>query len=371
MSVLWILAFAGVAIINSALALVVLLHRTSDAPAGLGRVFVAAMAVSAATVAEAVGLAVFGLGMFGFMHLAWIDVSIVVPLAGLAVFAGALRGKPSKPIVMIIAALALAVIPIAIDAMFITPFDLRLETAEFALPPERAGSQPLKIAVLADLQATTIGDHERNSVATLMATEPDLILIPGDVFQGTESMFHSEVKSFRSLLSELHAPGGVFAVRGNTDSRRLFQGLFEGTEIRVLRDEVARFRIHDREVALLGLSMSSFVWTERCNEFVNTPGDEEVRILMGHVPDVVRSLPRGCTRVDLTVAGHTHGGQVSFPFIGPPVVLSTVPNHVAAGGLHEIDDRRIYVSRGVGMERGLAPRIRWRVPPEVSLITVR
>jgi len=372
MSTFWIVAFTLVGLVNVALALIVLLHRSSgNEPAGLLRVCVAAFAVVVASAFETAGLALLGLRMFGLMHIAWIDISVVVPISGIAVFVGALLGRPSKASVKVVAALGLAVIPIAIDAMFITPFDLRLETADVALPAAREGVLPLKVAILADLQSTTVAEHQRNAIATIMSTEPDLILIPGDIFQGTESMFHAQAPSFRELLSELHAPGGVFAVQGNTDTGRLFSQLFDGTGIRVLNDEVVRFTVHDRKVALLGLSMAHFVWDERCQEFAREPGEDEVRIAMAHIPDAVYSLPRGSSRVDLFVAGHTHGGQVSFPFIGPPVILTSVPKAVAAGGLHDLDGRRIYISRGVGMERGLAPRIRWRVPPEVSLLTLK
>jgi predicted MPP superfamily phosphohydrolase len=51
--------------------------------------------------------------------------------------------------------------------------------------------------------------------------------------------------------------------------------------------------------------------------------------------------------------------------------LTHVPRAVAAGGLHVLDGNRIYVSRGVGCERGPAPRIRLFCPPEVSLLTLR
>ncbi len=91
---------------------------------------------------------------------------------------------------------------------------------------------------------------------------------------------------------------------------------------------------------------------------------------MPHRPDPLWT-PGTDSRIDLLVSGHTHGGQVSVPFFGPPITLSSVPRDVAAGGLHVVDGRRIYVSRGVGLERGTAPRIRFRVPPEVSLLTLK
>ena len=100
------------------------------------------------------------------------------------------------------------------------------------------------------------------------------------------------------------------------------------------------------------------------------PGRGDIRILVAHRPDVVyRLAPR--TRVDVVAAGHTHGGQLQLPFVGPPMIASRVPRDVGAGGLHELGGRRIYVSRGVGVERGQAPKLRLGAPPEVAVITLR
>ena len=74
--------------------------------------------------------------------------------------------------------------------------------------------------------------------------------------------------------------------------------------------------------------------------------------------------------VDLVVAGHTHGGQVCLPGIGPLFTCTQVPQPVAAGGLHRLLNRWVYVSRGSGHERGQAPRIRLFCPPEVSILTL-
>ena len=100
------------------------------------------------------------------------------------------------------------------------------------------------------------------------------------------------------------------------------------------------------------------------------PGTRDVRILLSHRPDAVYLLePR--SRVDLVVAGHTHGGQIQLPFHGPLTIASRVPPEVGAGGLHRVDGHPIYVSRGVGVERGQAPRARLGAPPEVAVVTLR
>ncbi|MCP4249167.1 MAG: phosphohydrolase, partial [bacterium] len=95
----------------------------------------------------------------------------------------------------------------------------------------------------------------------------------------------------------------------------------------------------------------------------------DIRILVAHRPDAVLALSPN-SRIDLVVAGHTHGGQVVVPLLGPPFTLTRVPRHVAAGGFHDLGGRRIYVSRGVGCERSQAPRIRFLAPPEISLLTL-
>jgi hypothetical protein len=99
-------------------------------------------------------------------------------------------------------------------------------------------------------------------------------------------------------------------------------------------------------------------------------GTEDFRIVLGHRPDVVSNL-KANSRVDLVVAGHTHGGQIVVPGFGPLITLSDVPRKVAAGGLHQLQGNAIYVSRGVGCERHQAPRMRFFCPPEISILTIK
>lgn len=74
--------------------------------------------------------------------------------------------------------------------------------------------------------------------------------------------------------------------------------------------------------------------------------------------------------VDLVLAGHTHGGQVVVPFFGPPYTASRLPRRYA-GGLNDYRGIPLHVSRGVGMERGFAPQVRFLCPPEICVVDVR
>ena len=91
-----------------------------------------------------------------------------------------------------------------------------------------------------------------------------------------------------------------------------------------------------------------------------------LHIVWGHAPDFALSD----ARAELSIAGHTHGGQVRIPFFGPVVTFSHVPRAWAEGHTVVAPQRHLVVSRGVGMERGYAPRLRLFCPPEVVIIDV-
>ena len=92
------------------------------------------------------------------------------------------------------------------------------------------------------------------------------------------------------------------------------------------------------------------------------PTDEPI-LLMTHNPDVFPHVP---VSVNLTLAGHTPGGQVSLPFIGPLLVPSQYHSRYAKGLIIE-DGRTLFVSTGIGTS--VFP-IRFGVPPEISILTL-
>ena len=134
---------------------------------------------------------------------------------------------------------------------------------------------------------------------------------------------------------------------------------------------IARFKLRDRSIAIGGLELDckSHEALQTIKRLENDPTEDEIRILMSHRPDSALALTPH-SRIDLIVAGHTHGGQVQIPFIGPLITFSKVPRSIAAGGLHEMNGNLMYVSRGLGWEHGQAPRIRFLCPPEISMLTL-
>ena len=303
--------------------------------------------------------------LFGVVHLLWLDAVIVVPLAGVLL---ALRGRrwPLRAI----GAFAVLLAPVGAYASFVEPSRLEVTRATVELPAARDDGRPVRIAVLSDLQFERVTDHERAAVDRVLALRPDVILLPGDVHQGTDAVFREELPRIRAMLGRLRAPGGVFFVAGDQEHDGEADLITRGTGLRLLEDEIARVRVGGRRLTIAGLNLPYWESQAVLDEIERAPGDGDVRIVLGHRPDVVTRLPEP-TRVDLVVAGHTHGGQLQLPLVGPLFTASKLPRDVGGGGLHEVGEgRRVFVSRGVGVERGQAPRMRFLAPPEVALLTL-
>lgn len=338
----------------------------------LPRAFAAAAVVVALLAVKGIVLVSRGLDVpFGVMHVLWLDLVVVLPVAG--VLALVLLGRrPGATAARLAAVGACALAPVGAYASFVEPERLVVERAEVRLPPERAGSAPVRVGIIADLQFERLGDHEREAVDRLMAERPDVILLAGDYHQANSRAFARELPGLRRLLARLNAHGGVYAVQGDCEGVDEARSVMAGTGVRLLVDELARVRVRDRRLTVAGVARD--YWKAPAarvmRDLESAPGRGDIRILLAHRPDaVLRLAPR--SRVDLTVAGHTHGGQLQLPLYGPPHIASRVPREVGAGGLHDLRARRIYVSRGVGVERGQAPRLRLGAPPEVAVLTLR
>ncbi len=350
----------------------------SGAPIGMGKVVFGAAATSLFIVAKVPLLTASGVRPFGLMHLVYVDLVGVIPAVGLSLLAAA-RFAPARgsrplisPSVRAAALASLGLLAVGSYATFWEPFRLRCERASVPVAAGRDGRGAVRIGVLADLQTSRVTDYERGAIDRLMALRADVILLPGDLFQGSGDEFERELPALRHLLSRLSAPGGVYFAMGDVDQHPdRVRRMIEGTRVEPLVNRVVRVSVGDRLFSIGGVELDYASKGARAtvHQLDEASGDGDIRILLAHRPDVALGL-RPKSRIDLTVAGHTHGGQVVVPWLGPPMTLSGVPRVVAAGGLHDLGGNRIYVSRGVGCERGQAPRIRFLCPPELTLLTI-
>jgi predicted MPP superfamily phosphohydrolase len=237
---------------------------------------------------------------------------------------------------------------------------------------DQGGAESLRILHITDIQTPRIGEHEERALRTGMAQRPDLVVLTGDYVQDelgrpTEA---EAARDLRRLLVRVgfRAPLGIFATEGDVGPQ--CREVFAGTEARCLTDESA-------VVTLAGGATLKITGLSRGRGRERSPAvlagllergpRADHQIVISHSPDFVDALP---WKLDLALAGHTHGGQFVLPFFGPLVTASRLPRRYAAG-LHDFRGVPLHVSRGVGMERGFAPPVRFLCPPEVCLLDVR
>src|SRR5215475_4607541 len=263
---------------------------------------------------------------FDVMRLASFAVFVHAPIAAAGVAVLLRRDRPATATVA--AVLALSIVAIGFDAFFIEPRSL--EVTHVALSSAKLDA-PLRIAVVSDIQMDDFTDYERRALSDAMAQHPDVVLLSGDYIQAASPADAGRIReSFREYLRDT-----VFRASAT-----------------VTRDVVA----------VTGLTLG-----DSFNRAITIPGDARFHIVLGHGPD----FSLGAVDADLLVAGHTHGGQVRLPFIGPLITLSAVPRSRTAGVTDLGGGRTLVVSRGVGMERGPAPRLRFLCRPELVVVDVR
>lgn len=199
-------------------------------------------------------------------------------------------------------------------------------------------------------------DFYRRAFEELLRLRPDMLVITGDIIDKAKCLPWIE-----ELLSDLRAPHGCYFVLGNHD-KRIFDPLVvrqamarSGWED--LGSQIAEANIHGQRILLAG---------HECPWFGHEPqldaaGTDAFRLALAHSPDAIDWAQH--QRVDLLLAGHTHGGQIRFPVIGPIVAPSWYGSQFASGVFYR-KPTLMHVSRGLA---GVHP-LRYRCQPEIALL---
>jgi predicted MPP superfamily phosphohydrolase len=255
-------------------------------------------------------------------------------------------------------------------AFWIEPARLTTHRSVLEIPGWQPAHRGLRIAILTDLHIGSPHTGLEKLAKVVESTNqerPDLVVILGDlVIQGVIGGRFVEPEVIADKLRDLRAPLGTVAVLGNhdwwLDGARVEKSL-AGAGITVLENEAHLVRHQGQPLWIAGIAD---LWTRKpdiAGSLRQVQGNDPV-ILITHNPDIFPDVP---PRVNLTLAGHTHGGQVSFPVVGRLVVPSRYGQRFAMGHIVE-NGRHLFVSGGVGTS--ILP-VRFRVPPEVVILELR
>ena len=257
----------------------------------------------------------------------------------------------------------------------VAPYRLRLTRVRAPIPNLPVALHGYRIAVLADLHhwpGIALG-HVRRAVRMTNDAAPDLVVLLGDYSVSFETTLHAwSARTYERALAELTAPlrelrarDGVLAVLGNHDH-------YAGVErtiawlptigARLLRNAGVVVARDEARLVVGGVDD----WFEgTVDPWGGCRGlpDDAPTIVLSHVPDGVLALD-AARRVDLVLAGHTHGGQFVLPGWGAPVTFSRVATRRHAAGWVPNARAPLFVSHGVGVQ---LPG-RFFTSPEVVLV---
>jgi uncharacterized protein len=260
----------------------------------------------------------------------------------------------------------------AVYAGAIEPEGLVVTRYAPALPGWPAGRK-LSITVIADLHAGGPNmriEHVRRIVDRASALKSDIVLLLGD-FIASYRFAYTKVSDpvWAAELARLAAPLGTWAVLGNHDWWHDLKGVraaLAGVQIPVLENDAVLLGPAGQRFWLAGigdqlaipLGHGRYRGVDDLPLTLSRIKTDDPILLMVHEPDI---FPRVPERVALTLAGHTHGGQIRVPFLWPHFVPSKYGARFAYGHVVE-DERHLIVSGGLGTS--IIPA-RLGVPPEI------
>jgi uncharacterized protein len=229
-----------------------------------------------------------------------------------------------------------------------------------------------RIAQLSDIHIGPFmsEDEIRKYVAIANQLKPDLVVLTGDFVTWVADPEEAVVRA----LSDLKAPFGVYGCLGNHDAwaraEDSITGLFAQCDVHILRQDRAPLRLGGESINLMGIDFAnsrhmsageghmSSLKLEGVQELM---APDTVNILLSHNPETYdRAAELG---IDLSLAGHTHGGQLALEFISPEIAPSRIVTPYVAG-LFQQPGGQLYVNRGIGT---IAAPMRVGAPPEITV----
>lgn len=228
----------------------------------------------------------------------------------------------------------------------------------------------LKIIHLSDFHCRGFTLRERRVVETIEREKPDFVFFTGDFLERDQWL-----SSCEDLIWQIFQKNqNFFGVFGNHDhqintSIQKLEEIFEKRGIKILVNESQEIKFRGSIFYLIGVD-DPYLDYDNLGTALENVQEDKFKILLSHSPAIFLENQKLIqdNKINLILAGHTHGGQINIPFLTNFIISLWLGGKYTAG-LFEEDETFIYVNRGLGTFR-LVP-LRLNSPPEITLIILK
>lgn len=239
----------------------------------------------------------------------------------------------------------------------------RVREVRFAVPNLPGPLDGFRILHVADVHLGGIDGHTEMLAGMLAEIPADLCVFSGDYRFDVEGECPPVYEGMKTILGGVRATHGPFGILGNHDCSEMVAAL-EGLGLRILLNENVEIRVGDASLWLTGIDDPHFFGCDDVAAAMDGIPDGSLTLLLAHSPEVYREADEA--GVDLYLCGHTHGGQLCLPRVGPVFHQAKCPRSMAAGSWR-FGGVQGDTSRGVGCS--LLPA-RYNCPPELCVVTL-
>ena len=232
----------------------------------------------------------------------------------------------------------------------------------------------ITIVLISDLHNSIYGNDQSILINKIRDANPDLIALSGDIIDNTDAIIGTQL-----LLEGISGIAPIFFVAGNheygTGQIQRIQEELISYGVQILSDAYVKIEIGNNTIIAAGINDPAKYYHERPPYTLNEVMEIRFReldeiplfkILITHRPELIESYKN--YSFDLVLAGHTHGGQVRLPFINGLYAPNQGWFPKYAGGLYQLENVTLIVSRGLSLSHPRLPRM--FNPPELVIIII-